>query len=209
MSGSRVATPIKDLPFSVNVVTSEFMSDMGFFEASDNFAYTSSVNNVDISDGGSFNMRGFGSQYMLRDGFFRLGTTDPILIDRVEFIKGPNSSIYGEIQPGGLINIITKRPTQIEKANLNLTTGSYNTVRADLISSGPLPALGKTYYLIAGSDYEREFEVKGSTLRDRSAGFGIEHKFDSGGDLYVLFSYMRNQAHSTMSSVPCATRSTK
>src|SRR4051812_16691620 len=89
MSGSRVATPIKDLPFTVNVVTSEFMKDMGFFEASDNFAYTSSVNNVDISDGGSFNMRGFGSQYMLRDGFFRLGTTDPILIDRVEFIKGP------------------------------------------------------------------------------------------------------------------------
>lgn len=202
MSGSRVATPIKDLPFAVNVITSEFMHDFSFLEANDQFAYTSSVNNVDMTDGGSYNMRGYGSQYMLRDGFFRLGTTDPILIDRVEFIKGPNAAIYGEIQPGGMINMITKRPTQKEKANLNLTVGSYGSDREDFIASGPATALGKTYYLVAGSDYERHFEEKGPTQRNRSLAFGIEHKFSNGGDLYVLASYMRNQAHSVMSNVP-------
>src|SRR4051812_17757723 len=57
-TGSRVATAIKDLPFSVNVVTSEFMRDFGVFESNDNFGYTSSVSNVDVSGGGGSNMRG-------------------------------------------------------------------------------------------------------------------------------------------------------
>jgi iron complex outermembrane recepter protein len=202
MSGSRVATQINDLPFSVNVITSEFMNDFGFLEANDQFAYTSSVNNVNFSDGGSYNMRGFGSQYMLRDGFFRVGMTDPILIDRVEFIKGPNASIYGEIQPGGMINIITKRPTMTPKAKMNLTFGSYGTDREDFVASGPASSLGKSYFLVAGSDYERHYEEKGPTLRNRSLGLGFEHKFSAGGDLYVIASYMRNQSHTVMSSVP-------
>src|SRR5882724_3249802 len=203
VSGSRVATAIKDLPYNVNVVTSEFLQDFGAFEGTTHaFAYTSSVAGVDISGTGNSTIRGFSSQYMLRDGFFRLGRTDPMLIDRVEFIKGPNvGSIYGETQPGGIINTITKRPTSEPKATLTLTGGSYNTNREELIASGPT-GLKNTNYFVGLSDFERGFEVDGATLRNRSAAVGIEHKFDNGGDLYVLGSYYRTQAHTVMSNVP-------
>src|SRR4051794_21292298 len=47
VTGSRVATQIKDLPFTVNVITSEFMNDFDFFDISSDMAYTSSLNGLD------------------------------------------------------------------------------------------------------------------------------------------------------------------
>jgi iron complex outermembrane recepter protein len=204
MSGSRVATAIKDLPFDVSVVTSEFMKDFGAFEGNtDSFAYTSGVTAVDLSGTGNSTIRGYASQYMLRDGFFRLGRTDPILIDRVEFIKGPNvSSIYGETQPGGIINMITKRPSMNPSANLSLMFGSYGNDREDFTITGPLRGLKNTSYLVVGSDFERHYQVRGATLRNRSFAIGVDHKFDSGGDLNILTSTWRGQGHTAMSNVP-------
>lgn len=208
VTGSRVATAIKDLPFTVNVITSEFMRDFGVFESNDNFGYTSSVSNVDVSGGGGSNMRGFTSQYMLRDGFFRLGTTDPVLIDRIEFIKGPNAAIYGETQPGGIVNMITKRPKSLPQTSASVTAGSYDTTRATVTSTGPVGSVPGTYYLFTGADFERGYEVPGASLRNRTASLGLEHKFDNGGDFHIVYGYMRNQSHSVQSNVPFLYNST-
>jgi len=204
MSGSRVATAIKDLPFDVSVVTSEFMKDFGAFEGNtDSFAYTSGVTAVDLSGTGNSTIRGYSSQYMLRDGFFRLGRTDPVLIDRVEFIKGPNvSSIYGETQPGGIINMITKRPKMKASANLSLMVGSYGNNREDFTITGPLSFIKNTSFLIVGSDFERQYQESGATLRNHSFGIGVNHKLDSGGELNILTSTWRGQGHTAMSNVP-------
>jgi len=204
MSGSRVATAIKDLPFDVSIVTSEFMKDFGAFEGNtDSFAYTSGVTAVDLSGTGNSTIRGYSSQYMLRDGFFRLGRTDPILIDRVEFIKGPNvSSIYGETQPGGIINMITKRASMKPSANLSLMFGSYGNNREDFTVTGPVRGIKNTSFLIVGSDFQRHYQMAGATLRNRSVGIGFNHKFDSGGELNVLTSTWRGQGHTAMSNVP-------
>ena len=89
MTGSRVATKIVDLPYTVNVMTSEFLEDFGVLEGTTQaFAYTSSVAAIDLSGTGNSTIRGFSSQYMLRDGFFRLGRTDPVVDDglRAEFV---------------------------------------------------------------------------------------------------------------------------
>jgi iron complex outermembrane receptor protein len=204
MSGSRVATAIKDLPFQMSVVTSEFMKDFGAFEmTTESFAYTSGVTALDLSGTGNSKIRGYSSQYGLRDGFFRLGRTDPVIIDRVEFIKGPNvASIYGETQPGGIINMITKRPTTRARANVSLMTGSYGNDREEFTVSGPLTKSKKTLFLVVASDYERTYQIEGASLRNRSAAIGVEHKTDSGGDLYVLASTWRGQGHTAMSNAP-------
>lgn len=203
MSGSRVATEVKDLPYALSVVTSEFMKDFGAFEGTTgSFAYTSGVTGLDLSGTGNSVIRGFSSLYGLRDGFFRLGRTDPMLIDRVEFIKGPNvASIYGQTAPGGIINTITRRPTEQAHANAIVTAGSYNTIRAEASASGPLT--GNTYYLVAGSDFERNYRVDGPSLRNRSFAFGIEQKnFLGDGNLYLLASTWKGQGHTPLSNTP-------
>jgi outer membrane receptor protein involved in Fe transport len=204
VSGSRVATAIKDLPYSVNVVTSEFLEDFGVLEGTTQaFAYTSSVAAIDLSGTGNSTVRGFSSQYMLRDGFFRLGRTDPMLIDRVEFIKGPNvGSIYGQSQPGGIINMITKRPTRTAHASLSVTEGAYQTSKVQVNASGPVPGLKNDGYFAGFSNFERNYEVKGANLRNRSFALGWEHRLAGGGNVYLLSSYLRNQAHTVMNGVP-------
>ena len=74
ITGTRVATPIKDLPFSVSVITSEFMQDFDFFDLAKDMAYTANLNGVDTQ--GNSNLRGYGATFYLRNGFYRLGLVD-------------------------------------------------------------------------------------------------------------------------------------
>ena len=202
ITGSRVATPIKDLPFAVNVVTSEFLDDFGFFDFTENFGYTSSVNAID--NGGNNTVRGYTSQYMLRDGFFRLGMNDKSNVDRIEVIKGPSAAIYGQAQPGGMINVITRHPKKTDRveASAGVTLGSYNTDRVELRANGPVPHLADTYFLATAADYERTFDTPMTTLRNRSASLALQRYFGNNGSLLVQYNYMRNQTHSVQSTVP-------
>src|SRR5688500_10850481 len=71
LTGSRVRTPIIDLPYTVNVLTSEFFEDFAPFELADNLVHIGSFTSLDI--GGGFTLRGFSATSQLRDGFYRPG----------------------------------------------------------------------------------------------------------------------------------------
>src|SRR4051794_23207612 len=129
ITGTRVRTPIKDLTFTVNVITSEFLQDFAYFEIND-LGYTSSVNNFD-NGGGNVNIRGYGATSYLRNGFLRLGLVDRVNIDRIEVIKGPAAAIYGMTTPAGMVNIITKHPKEKPAQSFSIAAGSYQTTRAD------------------------------------------------------------------------------
>jgi outer membrane receptor for ferric coprogen and ferric-rhodotorulic acid len=71
VTGTRIATQIKDLPYTINVVTSEFFEDFGMFQLDDTLTQVGGFTGLDV--GGGFNLRGFTSTSQLRDGFYRLG----------------------------------------------------------------------------------------------------------------------------------------
>ena len=76
-----------------------------------------------------FNIRGFENASILRDGF-RVnsfgGVSNPELwnLERVEVLKGPDSIVYGEASPGGIVNLRTKRPQRDNFVRLALEAGS-------------------------------------------------------------------------------------
>src|SRR5258708_4996481 len=205
MTGTRVATLIKDLPFNVNVLTSEFFDDFALFELNENLAYISSFNGLD--QGGGYNLRGFNQSYQLRDGFFRLGRYGVSNVDRVEVIKGPNASIYGQTQPGGEINMISKSPkwTQWEKASLSV--GSYGTDRATVEATGPFSSnrnsfLGKTAYIAVLGTYERTYDKAFSALRNKEAFGAITHKFSDSTQLTLQAEYFLRYQHAPINPMP-------
>ncbi|MEY4814601.1 MAG: hypothetical protein RLZZ162_1674, partial [Verrucomicrobiota bacterium] len=153
MTGSRIATKIVDLPYTVNMLTSEFLEDFGIFELADNIVQIGSFTGLDI--GGNFNLRGFQSTYQLRDGFFRLGRYGSSNIDRMEIIKGSNAAIYGRTSPGGMVNMISKAPKDRQSEKFSYNVGDYGTQRVTLEATGPVPidALGKTSYILTLSQY--------------------------------------------------------
>ena len=92
-SGTRIRAEIRELPFSVGIVTSEFLKDfVAFNDYKDSLAYTSGV-----ATRGNYNqayyVRGLQNDGQLRNGFFRAGMFDAVNVDGMEVIKGPKAWI--------------------------------------------------------------------------------------------------------------------
>ena len=74
--GTRVATQIQDLPFSVEIVTSQLMKDVGFFEMDENISFVSSFSG--LSQGGQYNLRGFNQSIPCRTDLRGSAATAPL-----------------------------------------------------------------------------------------------------------------------------------
>lgn len=92
-----------------------------------------------VGDGGSyFASRGFVTQSLLRDGIAGkiTNSVDAANLERIESIKGPSATLFGSILTsyGGLINRVTKKPTETFRGDISYQSGSYglNRLSADI-----------------------------------------------------------------------------
>ena len=202
MSGSRVKTQIIDLPYTVNVMTNEFLEDFGIFELSDNVSHVGGFTGLDV--GGNFVLRGFTSNNQLRDGFFRLGRYGSSNIDRIEIIKGSNAAIYGRSSPGGMMNMISKTPKSVAYQKLSFNYGDYGTQRVTFEGTGPLVTsrFGKTNYLLTASYYQRDFEADWTLARNKEYFFALDHIFNNGAKLTLMAEVFEQQRNSPLSGAP-------
>ncbi len=140
---TKTATKIIDIPQSVSVVTKEVIADQQAFRITEVAKNLSGVNNVSYYD--AFTLRGFelsSETGSLINGLQTVGIFGPqpllVNIERVEVIKGPASALYGNANPGGTMNSVTKKPLAEDRKSVSFTTGSYNTKRATLDFTGAL-----------------------------------------------------------------------
>jgi iron complex outermembrane receptor protein len=141
ITGSRVKANIIDLPFPIQVITSEFINDFGYDRVDDALAYTSGFTPGEIPAGTTGNRftRGFAASYRLVDGFMAISASWDSFVDRVEIIKGPYAAIYGRAQPGGIVNVVTKQPDRRRaRQSARLTWGTGSFYKAELSSTGPI-----------------------------------------------------------------------
>jgi iron complex outermembrane recepter protein len=205
MTGSRVRTQIIDLPYTVNVMTSEFLEDFGLLELADNLTHISGFTGLDV--GGNFFLRGFNAQYQLRDGFFRLGRYGSSNVDRIEIIKGSSAAIYGRTSPGGMINMISKQPKAENAQKLSFNYGDYGTERVTLEATGPLfqSKLGKTNYVLTASYYQRDFDMDYARNRNHEYYFAVDHAFADGSKLFLSAEHFAQERNSPLSAAPLVT----
>ncbi len=207
MTGSRVATKIIDLPYSVNVLTSEFFEDFGMFELADNITQIGSFTGLDI--GGGFQLRGFSSSSQLRDGFYRLGRYGSSNVDRMEIIKGSNAAIYGRTSPGGMVNMISKMPRDREYYSLKLNYGDFDQ-RGVLEATGPLfqGSLGKTSYILTASQYQKSFGQEGADFarnHNQEYYLAVKHAFADKSVLTLQAEYFLQIRHAPPAPAPLIT----
>lgn len=110
LGGTKMNTPIKDLPFTLDVITNDFIRDIGALSVMDGLSYTAGVLPLDAPGHNSPNMsvRGFPSNFFLRDGVPVYRAPNWTMVDRIEVIRGASAIVYGQTQAGGVINITTK-----------------------------------------------------------------------------------------------------
>jgi outer membrane receptor protein involved in Fe transport len=202
VTGTRVATQIKDLPFAVSVITSEFMNDFDFFDLGADLAYTASLNSVDTQ--GNSTLRGYGGTFTLRNGFYRLGLNDRINTDRIEIIKGPNAAIYGATSPAGLINYVSKRPKAAPSQYLRVTAGSDDLLRGEANVNSPLGSLGgvKFFQLFSLQAENSDSETRFAHTKKRAIGESILAQFPGGATVLAEFEWSQLDSVTATSTVP-------
>ncbi len=194
MVGTRVNIPLLDAPFAAQVVTDEFMRDIGAGDIQEALRYVSSVRSAsNIYE--EFAIRGFNSGAPLRNYFGVPGALqsrgDNLEYDRIEVLKGPTALLYGNGQPGGRINIVTKKPLASTKRHLMFEGGSYEHYRATADFTGPLSKNlggGELLYRVLGAYVDRggfrDYEHTSRTLlngqlmwRTRQLSFRVEQRY--------------------------------
>jgi len=162
-----VDTPIKDIPISIDVITSQFISDIGATDLRSALAYqagimTTTQNDLENTAGSisgqtygpggvnnpqgvtanpdqsQYKIRGFIATNTLRDGFLRLSGVDAVNIDRIEVVFGPNALLYGTGNFGGVVDYLPMRPMDTQSGYAQVSYGSYNFERAVVDATGPI-----------------------------------------------------------------------
>ncbi|MEX0322669.1 MAG: TonB-dependent siderophore receptor [Puniceicoccaceae bacterium] len=155
IGGTRLQTPVQELPMSIQIVPDTLIRDMAVFEIEDSLRFVSGVslsNRNDLDNAGeSYVIRGFSTQMLLRNGIPFNAFTDSIIVQQVEVVKGPSSVLYGVSDPGGLVNTVTKRPLDEARYYVGTHIGSWDRYRAEYDFTGPLDSEGKVAYRLMGS----------------------------------------------------------
>lgn len=174
-SALKVPTPIIKIPQAVNVIPGAVIEDQAAEEMRDVVRNVSGIQE-DGTFGNStdnFTIRGFDSRNaILRDGYTTVSNrTLNANIERVEVLKGPASLLYGRFEPGGLINVITKKPRFVLSGEGRGFFSSQGAQLFQLDLTGPLAqntAVGNLAFRVVGeqenSDYWRNFGERNRTF---------------------------------------------
>ncbi|PWJ88782.1 carboxypeptidase-like protein [Flavobacterium araucananum] len=141
VAASKSTIPLKDLPQSVSYVTKELIIDRQAFRVNDVLKNVSGVSLNNFEN--RFSIRGIaGNSYQFINGLRVSGRSFNSLnlnnLERVEVMKGPASALYGNTEPGGSINNVTKKALTVNRNTAGVSIGSFQTIRATADLTGPL-----------------------------------------------------------------------
>ncbi len=152
-TATKTDTPLMETPASVQVVPNEVMADQRATLLEDALRNVSGVVPAQGLATDKFIIRGFETD---REGFtigYRDGVRSQLRgrlslanVERVEVLKGPAAMLYGRIEPGGLINLVTKRPQAERSFSIEQQIGSYDEYRTLLDATGTLNSDGTVTY---------------------------------------------------------------
>ena len=142
-TANKSPTLAKETPFSIQTVTRELIEDRGvttFGEAIRTVpGVTNQVGFGALND--RFRLRGFTTESNLKNGIRRssFASVDELVnIEQIEVLKGPASALYGRFEPGGVVNLVTKKPQHEQRTQVDVSAGHYDFYRTTLDSTGPL-----------------------------------------------------------------------
>ena len=165
--------PMLDIPQVVNTVSDKVLEDQHATTLDEALYNVSNVVQTNTLGGtqDAFVRRGFGAN---RDGSIMTNGLRTVLprsfnaaTERVEVLKGPASTLYGILDPGGLINVVTKRPEKIFGGSISATSSSFGGGTGQVDVTGPIEGTRLAYRLTGeyqDEDYWRNFGNERSTF---------------------------------------------
>jgi iron complex outermembrane recepter protein len=151
LGAMRTAEKLEEIPVTVAVIPQEIMEAFQLYDPDEHAAYVASwlSGETEEGGGGGSRLRGF-VPTTYRNGFTRTGVGEVVNIERTEVIKGPISAMFGQANPGGLINYVTRRARSEPSYRIVGIFGSDSFERYQGHFTGPL-VKDKLFYRLDGS----------------------------------------------------------
>lgn len=158
---------------TVDQVSARMLEDIAADSLTDAMGYVNGITQGNTMGGteASFIKRGFGSNSdgsILRDGIRQPRNTFPLFTaERIEVLKGPSSFRYGIQEPGGVVNIVSKKPQYAWARTISGKGTSFGGGDASVDVTGPLGDSGAAFRFIVGQqdeDYWRDFGSNRQTV---------------------------------------------
>jgi iron complex outermembrane receptor protein len=220
-SGTKTNTALIETPQSVSVITRDEMDVRAVHSVTDALAYTAGVQSEQTGvdsrvddftirgfDGGSFS----GNQFLdgMRvptGGQWTVVSFDPFALDQIEVLKGPAAVLFGQVAPGGLVNMISKRPTTNFRAEMGFQTAIFGdlerlqfTAQADV--SGALNKSGTLAARFVGSARYGDTQIKEVTNGRYYVGPSISWNPSADTSLTLIAQYQRDEGGATYQFLP-------
>lgn len=179
---TRTETPLVEVPQTVNVVTNRVLEDRQPNSLDEAINAVGGVKQGNTLGGtqDAIQKRGFGTNRdnsIMRDGMqsVRARNFTPTT-ERIEVLKGPSSMLYGVQDPGGVINVVTKKPQLVDAHSISAFGSSFGGGGEQIDLTGPIGTNGLAYRVIADQqnyDYWRNFgSIDQSVIAPSLAWYG-------------------------------------
>lgn len=209
-SATKTGTPIIETPRSVNVITEQRIADQGMQSVQDALMYTPGVFGATFgydTRGDWAYVRGV-SPVQYRDGlqeifgFYNNVRPHPYALERVDIVKGPASTLYGQSSIGGIVNLTSKMPKAETSREAFVEYGTQNRKQVGVDMTGALDANGEFLYRFVGAFRDSDTQV--DYVDDNSYLFAPSFTWAPSDDtsLTVLLNAQRNESGTSTQFLP-------
>ena len=213
-TATKTGTPLVETPQSVSVVPQKQIEQQGAESVSDALHYTAGVI-VDQRPSSRYdivNIRGLGSLQSFvhfQDGLklqrglnFDVPVIDPYLLERIEVFKGPASVLFGQVGVGGLVNFVSKKPTDEPFGEIGVTFGTHERRQLAFDFGGPIDRAGQFSYRITGLGRETGTDIYGVDEERWAIAPSLTWRPSTSTTLTILGSYINDPTSSYSVAVP-------
>ncbi|MDF9617192.1 TonB-dependent siderophore receptor [Pseudomonas entomophila] len=157
-AGTKTDTALVEVPRSISVATRQQMSDRGVHSLDDAVRYMPGIVSASYGSDTRYDwmrVRGFEpTQFLdglpLPRGIYANPKAETWNLDRLALLRGPASSIYGQTPPGGLLDMVSRRPQAESAHEIELQYGSDNHRQINFASTGKIDDQGQFLYSVSG-----------------------------------------------------------
>lgn len=152
----KTDAPLNEIPQSITVISKEQIRDQNAQTMQEVLRYTAGVRSEMYgldNRGDWFTLRGGSEGSVLLDGlrvpltgWYGVVRNEPYAFERIEVLRGPASVIAGQNGPGGVVNLVSKRPQQTAQREINVQVGNDSHKQIALDLTGPLNTNGTLLY---------------------------------------------------------------
>jgi iron complex outermembrane receptor protein len=150
---SKIDAPVRETPRSVSVTERRTLDDRLAVNVANAHDYTVSLTPAD-ERGPAYSRGFFVSFYDLRrDGLrtYAWSVREPVGVERVQYLRGPAAILYGDGSPGGLVNMVLRKPLPMQKAEVTASGGGLGFGRVTGDVTGPIGETRRVRYRLIGA----------------------------------------------------------